>query len=240
MTDITIPAALGGSDAPAAPAEPPSPRPVLRTLVTAVPEVENLDPAAPDPDLIPGEQVLSPEDAAAGTLTEILHGQKVAEPVQRPVEDYIGSHMVFRLSVVLPLGDSRIPSMDLLMTRARAVLDGELLTPPEQIEGHFGPTPIGRKASAIKSAQEMAAARRNMGRGASGRPALRRRGIIETESGDSFGFETMLDLARQLGCAYTNVCTKYRAACAKAGVDPDDHDGVTFMYKHDKITVSTR
>jgi hypothetical protein len=74
----------------------------------------------------------------------------------------------------------------------------------------------------------------------SGRPPLVRRGTITTPSGEQFSFGTLAECARQLRASYPGVSTAYREACRAAGVDPDDHDGVEFRYKGDKVLVCVR
>lgn len=161
---------------------------------------------------------------------ELVHCEAPPEPERPPVPVFDARTARFRLDVELPLNDDRCPSLDLLMDRIRAVLRGDLLTPGEKGKALFGARKLKRAAQTAVSEYSKP-----------GRPTLVRHGIIVLPDGrNEDAFYSMSDLASKLDCPYSSVNQKYLNHCRSSNTDPNDHDGVTFVFKKHKITVQTR
>lgn len=222
-TDLTplIPAALTEVHQPA-PETPPTAgdRLVLRRMTRAgtLPVDEDLNPASPE------------GPTPAERLVEVTHDTTPPMPAA-PDASVFATQFVLRIDVRLPWGDDRVSSVRLLADRLRGVLDGDLLTPPEATAAlHGSPKPV--RVADTNSAPS---------RSPAGRPTLPRHGTITTPDGrNQSGFWSMAELAAQLGAPYAGVNQKYLSACREQSVDPNDHDGVTFVYKGHTIHLVVR
>lgn len=161
--------------------------------------------------------------------------------------DAIG--VVFQFRVTLPVGDTRVAGMDLLMERIRELLRGDL-RPTYASQAVYSPTRLvkGRLPGAPRPSvgSVNAAHARDTGRYAKPRfGTVRRRGRLDQTAakggeGTSWAFHSMADLAGVIGCPYSSVSQKYNNTCRSLGVHPDDHEGVQFSHAKFDIFLSVR
>ena len=219
--------------APSTPSETPEPPPRRRIVLRSVRPVSS------------GDTITEPSLATpAPHLTSIDYDSMLPLPPvpPEPAPGTVAESVHFRVSVTLAPDDARTHSVRLLMARLKAVLDGELLTPPERAEATWPRSVLAERSQTLQkrmTARECDKAQ--PGRPETGRPRYPRRGILTAEDGRSeYGFWSMVDLVSQLKASYAGVNAKYLKACREAGVDPNDHDGVDFTYKECKIHLKVR
>jgi len=204
----------------------PPPAPVLSPDRLLLRRLGSTGPAPEDEDLRPAS-LTGP--TPSGGLLEVIHDTTPALP-PAPDVSVFASQFVLRIDVRLPWSDDRVSSVRLLADRLRGVLAGDLLTPPEATAALHG------APKAVRIADADAAPHTPVGR-----PTLPRHGTITSPDGrDQSGFWSMAELAAQLGAPYAGVNAKYLRTCRELGVDPNDHDGVTFSYKDQTIHLVVR